>query len=222
MGYDTVTMIVAFALPIVRAPFGAGLAVMLAATVVTAQDIAPQARVSAGDTWTYQRTNRLNNQVTTWTLRVEEVTDDRILARSGSATERFTLDWNFIDSSTGESWAPHTGLFVFPMQPGQSRELRQQRTNAQRQGQTRQGKVIVHGWETVKVPAGEFRALRLVFEGRYENAASAAQSGHFKQTFWWAPDARRWVRQDFWFSHWGGSGTDTDSRTELTSFTPGP
>ena len=56
--------------------------------------------------------------------------------------------------------------------------------------------IEVIGWEDVTVPAGTFRALRLEARGttrRYDLNVT----GPLRNTYWYAPKAQRWVKQDF-------------------------
>ena len=51
----------------------------------------------------------------------------------------------------------------------------------------------VIGWETVQVPAGTFRALKLEGRGTYQRLDTFA-SGQTHWLIWYSPEARRWVR----------------------------
>ncbi len=57
-------------------------------------------------------------------------------------------------------------------------------------------KVRVIGWETVAVPAGTFRALRIESEGSFQRT-DIAVSGSAKETAWYAPEVKRYVKWTF-------------------------
>ena len=51
----------------------------------------------------------------------------------------------------------------------------------------------VTGWETVTVPAGTFRALKVIQKGvwrRLDNGSSHVQ----EIAFWYVPEVKRWVK----------------------------
>jgi hypothetical protein len=56
----------------------------------------------------------------------------------------------------------------------------------------------VTGWETVTVPAGTFRALRVEIEGNRGKDSDPfwwpKQAARFQHTVWYAPEAKRYVK----------------------------
>jgi hypothetical protein len=71
----------------------------------------------------------------------------------------------------------------------------------------------VKGWETVTVPAGTFRALRVEHAGWYSaREGSAMWTGRITETFWYAPAARRIVAQEY--RDTTGSGEAYDQRRD--------
>jgi hypothetical protein len=58
--------------------------------------------------------------------------------------------------------------------------------------------VRIHGWETVAVPAGKFRALRVEANGNRAVAIGGQVdfSGRFRLDAWYAPDVNRIVRSE--------------------------
>jgi hypothetical protein len=76
---------------------------------------------------------------------------------------------------------------------------------------------IVEGWESVTVPAGTFRALKIVHRGRYSAQESIhAWSGNIQETYWYAPDALRVVKMEYRDTNGDGRVFD-QRRDELTS-----
>jgi hypothetical protein len=73
----------------------------------------------------------------------------------------------------------------------------------------------VKGWETVTVPAGRFRAIRVEHEGRYATTDSGnSWGGRIQEVFWYSPVVRRIVAHEY--KDTTGSGAAWDQwRDEL-------
>ena len=100
--------------------------------------------------------------------------------------------------SPGKSWSFEYG---FQSQPG--RQIRVTQT------------ATVKGWETVSVPAGSFRALRVEHAGRYTaNDWGYVWSGTIREVYWYAPSARRVVMREYKDTK-GDGGTWDQWRDEL-------
>jgi hypothetical protein len=72
---------------------------------------------------------------------------------------------------------------------------------------------VVSGWETVTVPAGTFKALRIdhsAWYGATEN--SKMWKGRITETFWYAPSAQRIVAQEY--KDTTGRGVTWDQRRD--------
>jgi hypothetical protein len=74
----------------------------------------------------------------------------------------------------------------------------------------------VRGWETVEVPAGSFRALRLDIEGAWERVDVKA-SGRSRTTMWYVPEVKRWVKYEY-----HDERTGSHFGEELVRFAPAP
>jgi hypothetical protein len=70
--------------------------------------------------------------------------------------------------------------------------------------------------ETVRVPAGEFKVLRIEHKGYTRNVGSYG-AGSFTHTIWYSPELRNAVAQEV-RSNWN-SQPDANFREELTSYT---
>ena len=108
----------------------------------------------------------------------------------------WTSDWNSVQSVLGEGVInPDTGFFKFPLQIGDSYNTSFEIAFPQRGSVRirREYTVKVVGWEEVLVPAGRFRALRLEAEGTYQRL-DAPGRGRLRSAFWYAPEAKRWVK----------------------------
>jgi hypothetical protein len=161
----------------------------------------------SGQQWTYRRIDlwkgdeveRFTQLLTTplgaewgvlWTI---ESSSD--VARVGTTEERFfAATHGFGDSrmtgrhvplqfplGVGKSWS---FSYKFQSKPQTSVDVKQTAT--------------VTGWETVKVPAGTFKALKIEHAGTYTATEGANQwSGRITEVYWYAPAAQRVVAQEY-------------------------
>lgn len=172
---------------------------VLSAGQTDAPVVKPEIRV--GDSWTYRSTNMIAPGTHEHEIRVSFVSDKVILVVSTSKSDEkeidssWTPDWNALTAYSGVMFRPHSGLFRFPLRTGDkhevSYELRRPRVNTAESATT--GTVTVVGWETVEVPAGKFRAIKLELDTmiRPSDGARAYRRHVF---FWYAPEVRRWVK----------------------------
>ena len=71
----------------------------------------------------------------------------------------------------------------------------------------------VKGWETITVPAGRFKVMRVEHEGRYNaEKGSDRWSGRIQEIFWYSPVVRRIVAHEY--SDTTGSGQQWDKRRD--------
>lgn len=83
--------------------------------------------------------------------------------------------------------------------------------------------VRAHGWETVAVPAGTFKALRVVVSGERGKDPDPfwwpKQAARFEHTIWYAPEAGRYVRARH--RAWNMTQADfADDLVELVAYRP--
>jgi hypothetical protein len=95
---------------------------------------------------------------------------------------------------------PHYPNYAFPLQVGktwrQEVDLRSTRALGNQVLATLEGRVA--GWETVTVPAGNFRALKIVLRGWYQaSSLDGAWNGRIEDTLWYAPEVRNAVRYEY-------------------------
>jgi hypothetical protein len=191
----------------------------LAATAQTSETVsAPQFK--EGDTWTYARSDKMDRtRAAKFTTTVKSVSTDgyvtsvQPLEGSMSAREdRYTRDSNLIEFE-GFKFEPFVGVFEFPLSPGKQWDSKytwfSPTANAQLSG-TRRTKVV--GWETIKTPAGEFKALKLTAETQIIGRSGFGSST--QATYWYAPEARRAVRLEAK----GFGAAARDEVVELVSF----
>ncbi len=72
----------------------------------------------------------------------------------------------------------------------------------------------VDSWEDVSVPAGTFRALKIVHAGRYTMQGGGSS---VRETFWYAPSVKNFVKWDHQSRDFSGGPFDNVQR-ELTEF----
>jgi hypothetical protein len=183
----------------------------------------------AGQQWTYRRINLWNNEETerfSQTLNLQSsgqwnvfwtIHSSKDEARIGTTEEKMENSTHgFADArmsgryaplqfplSLGKSW---TSNYTFQSNPNTLVDVSQT--------------ARVSGWETVTVPAGTFKALKVVHTGWYNATENSSRwTGRISETFWYAPAARRIVAQEY--RDTTGSGSTWDQRRdELVAQTP--
>ena len=176
--------------------------------------------VRVGDVWVYRQTSLINRKGSEFSYRVTALGADRITTTADGHSDVYSADWNLIESSAGIKISPHEGYFSFPLEPGKSYPFKAVHTVA-RLRSTWEGTVTVQDWETVDVPAGRFRALRVNVAGSF-GSGPVARRAQLQHSYWWSAGVRRWVRHDLWMSKPDGKTTDFHTRTELIRYTPAP
>lgn len=211
--------------------------------------------VKAGDSWTYRNTEEMGT--TGWSQRRDEITVSRVTSssiyytakQSGStqaAKEVFAgSDWSRVRDVNGKETVVNKPL-SFPLSPGKNWEIQftEQHPNKGHKFERWNDKYTVVGLETIEVPAGKFKALKIEAEGHWfaelepgQTVVQGAQSGQSNTTmvtqvqkttadpitgrtykaFWYAPEVKRWVKsvEEFY-----GSGGARNARYtgELESF----
>ena len=171
-----------------------------------AQVDAPVAKpeVKAGDRWTYRRMDYAKNKpgetyelvvtfagpnviqgmITGWGARELDVT--------------YTAEWNDVVSHHGVVNMREKGELQFPLSVGASYRIAWELENPHfNRGSGRHERTVkVVGWEDISVHAGRFRALKVVSEGTHRAflTYSMMPPGRVKDTFWYVPQAKRWVK----------------------------
>jgi hypothetical protein len=163
-----------------------------------AQVAAPSLKV--GDTWTYRGIDNFNRQVTgTWTHEVTSTGPGgvRVTIRSGAVTieDVFSapgeLASGVLNERASGTMQPAYQLMPFPLAEGKAWWQKVIRTDASTKEKR---EMLVHGkvkgWETVKVPAGEFKALKVersMYLGDYDSFRGITKR---TETEWYAPELK--------------------------------
>jgi hypothetical protein len=171
-----------------------------------AQADAPVAKpeVKIGDRWTYRRMDYAKNTpgesyelvVTFAGPRAIQAVVTGPGARESDVT--YTPEWNDVVSHSGVVNVREKGELQFPLHVGATYRLVWELENPQfNAGSGRHERTVkVVGWEEISVPAGRFRALKIVSEGTHRAflTYSMTPPGSVKDTFWYVPAVKRWVK----------------------------
>ncbi len=159
----------------------------------------PEIRV--GDSWTYRSTNMIAPGTQENETRVSFANDKVILMVSTNRSDGKEMDssstpeWNYLTAQSGLMFRPHSGLFRFPLHVGDKHEVKYEllrpRVNTVESSTT--GSVSVVGWETVEVPAGKFRAIKVELDTMVR-PLDGSRPFPRQVTFWYVPEVRRWVK----------------------------
>jgi hypothetical protein len=197
-----------------------------AALAVCAAETDPVERpqVKPGDSWSYRRMDYFTNQPDGRLRETVSFANERViqvLARRGRNDKEidssYTAEWNQVATPNDRVLEPDQGLFKFPMRPGDTHEARYD-VKVPREGRyevRHQRRVKVIGWEEVTVPAGKFRALRIESEGPYQRLDTAI-SGTAKDTAWYVPEVKRYVK--WTFENWTFKGRNQWWGLELLEY----
>jgi len=201
----------------------AAAAALLFSGACGAQPEAPVARpeVKVGDRWTYQRMDYDARQAR-GKYEMEVVFAERGVIQVVSAQKNkggeidttYTSEWNAV-TVPGRVFNPHTGWFRFPLQVGATYEAAFEAIMPKKGVQSRnQRRVRVVGWEEVTVPAGKFRALKLISEGEFQRLDG--KSGTSRNVIWYVPEVKRWVKNTL--ENRGGRGPGEHTGEELLEY----
>jgi hypothetical protein len=184
----------------------------------------PLPAVAAGDTWTYQVRDAFTGlERGSQQYRVTEAGDDRIrvtVSRDGAGkdeSEVYDRAWNWLKHPAANlqsfDYSPAYPAFAFPLVPGKTWRVRLTATDPVNGGRfpvTVEGVVV--GWERIKVPAGEFDAIKVkrvvFFDYLQPNVRGRSEIVEHE---WFAPAVKQSVRREAsaWYLSYlygGGSG----------------
>jgi hypothetical protein len=161
-----------------------------------------------GDRWVYRRINIFNGEeLSRYEDKVTEVGDIQIKVDRTTLSAKDGKDIGQVGKVTADrsTWTTpnsrrYDGNYValaFPLEVGKTwkNEYKWRRSDS---GTTNfLSPVKVEGWEEVTVPAGKFRALKVVHSGHYSaRNNSYSWSGTTAETFWYAPEIRKFVKYE--------------------------
>ena len=181
----------------------AGAALLLAFPgFCAAQTDAPVPRpvVKAGDRWTYNIVDYWSNRVTATREWVVSLANDKIIQAvvtepgKPEVDESFTPEWNAVATAIG-TYYPDTGIWKFPLRVGAKYPAEFEMVfGPQRNWRAKHDRAVeVVGWEDIVVPAGKFRALKIVAGGSFQRLDTSI-AGSVTWTYWYAPEVKRSVK----------------------------
>jgi hypothetical protein len=213
--------------------------------------------VKQGDSWTYRTT--IERGPSGWSQTDDEVTvshaTDRTIflsikqSASTQAPKEFFLgsDWSRSRDVNGKETVVNRP-FAFPLSEGKSWDVvyTEENPNRNHKSEKFEAHFTVVGFETVEVPAGKFRALKIESEGHWEaelapgqtvvqgaqtrpgsttmvtevqKTAATQASGRLYKAYWYAPEVKRWVKSIE--EYYASSGVRNERYTqELEAFKP--
>jgi hypothetical protein len=186
---------------------------------------------AVGDSWTSQYTDVWKgakgniNRMEVTSVDDAGIHVDIKRAASGALLTKqlFSAEMNPVERGNMH-FAPSFARFQFPLEPGKewSSDIVGDNPKAGKHWRYRiKGKVL--NWEKVKVPAGEFDALKVVVDALYngEETNSNGGSGHLTETIWFVPELNNFVKLDYHDTDWQGRIFNRDS-WELMSYVHKP
>lgn len=120
--------------------------------------------------------------------------DGALVAENGKGTRRtvHTPEFNRIeehrDGKPYRAYKPSWPIYRYPMRLGDSYPVKFAH-NSDNGSVEREATVRVVGWETISVPAGTFKTLKVEMSGTY-HVWPANYRGHFTETLWMLPEAK--------------------------------
>jgi hypothetical protein len=166
--------------------------------------------VKVGDTWMYNTLNGWTGELDYVSVNtVKEIAKDGILMESTPLSGepvskvRRTRDFNLVSIDAPgftQRALPYYPNYAFPLEVGKTWQsevdLNSTKLPDKRVKARLEGKVI--GWESVTVPAGTFRALKIVVTGWYRaSSLDGSWGGRIEDALWYAPEVRNAVRYEY-------------------------
>ena len=214
--------------------------------------------IKAGDTWTYRSTTERGPSG--WNQTHDEINVTRVTSSAIYISTKVTgstqppkemfvgPDWSRVRDVNGKETVVNRPL-AFPLSDGKSWEVdyTEQNPNKNHKSERFDSHFVVVGYETVEVPAGKFRALKIESDGHWEaqlapgqsvvqsaqtgqgdatmatqvqNTAERQTSGRLYKAFWYVPEVKRWVKSVEEYYSSGGVRNERYSQ-ELESFKAG-
>ena len=188
------------------------LAALLLLVSVSGTAQVPLPDVKVGDRWAYQRMDydadrprgKYEMRVVFAERGVIQVVSTQ-KGKEGEVDTTYTSEWNAV-TVPGRVFNPHTGWLKFPLQVGATYDAAFEVLLLKKEVSSRnERRVTVVGWEEVTVPAGKFRALKVISEGRFQRIDSFG-SGTSRNVIWYVPEVKRWVKITLENRPLGGKG----------------
>lgn len=182
--------------------------------------------IKLGDAWTSRILDGWNNKETGQiTHTVAGLEGNKVLVRSHSLpsdqtqTLTFTPDWQPCRSMQNSAELVCAGPLQFPLTDGHRHSYMKLPSGS---GTTYySGDCEGRGMEKVRVPAGEYDAVKMECKGTWTRVFGGSFTGQFDETVWYAPAVRNRVKQVFNTRRSNGT-PDIKVIVELTEYKPAP
>lgn len=186
------------------------------------------------DRWEYKLTRKNDgNKVSEYSHEIKKIEDGKItIIRQNKNAEGvfagrgeliFSSDMNYMSASANEAvTTPDSRMLQWPLEVGKKYAAESEwiNTSTSQKG-LNEYKATVESYEDITVPAGTFKAYKVVLKGFWNRRDTQFNgSGRSTQTLWYAPDVKRWVK---WVSEDRSQNGQifNDDITELMKYTPG-
>ncbi len=156
--------------------------------------------IEVGDRWTYRGVNMLGPGSEEYDIQVVNI--DKGLMQVVCTRKRdgrefdgvYTEEWSASTSCSGFIQKPPPRFLRFPLVPGVSYPIKyiSHRARAHTHTSSVEGSVEVKGWETITVPAGRFRVMRI--EATMDVSQPDGTGQRRRSTIWYSPEARATVK----------------------------
>jgi hypothetical protein len=165
----------------------------------------PQLKI--GDRWT-------TRVVDLWKNEVVETFEQTVASVDGESVvlERKTLSASGHPGPPGQdrvnaaTWTVYTPTLTegrevtlsFPLYVGKTWAYEYKTIDSSGSSTLQSRSAKVEAWEVVSVPAGMYKALKVVVDGRWRAyVRDAMYTGKVTDTLWYVPEAKRWVKREF-------------------------
>lgn len=103
--------------------------------------------------------------------------------------------WTFVNPMMTEG---KYVTFAFPLEVGKTWEFEYSTKAANGDSLSQKRTAKVESWEDVVVPAGQFKALKVVHSGQYtRRTPTGSSSGIVSEVLWYAPNVKRFVKREY-------------------------
>ena len=184
---------------------------------------------TTGDRWRYQTVDKFKQEVVNnWSRNVDGINPDGSLKLNGGVVGWTARgDLSFAKGNNTDylrEFTPAKNIIPSSLTIGHSERFSHnlvwRNVGGSHGTEERSGSLKVVGKEQVKVPAGEFSALKIEITGfgnGFDKSAGAAYTVSFKEIFWYVPELRNFVASEYEQRNRSGQ-IQFFTRDELTSF----
>jgi hypothetical protein len=202
----------------------------------SSEESVAQPRLRFGDSWTFRDVDlQKNEELSSYEIRIVDVWNDRLRLGKKIITSTNSTDVGklFVYEADATTWTGDNSRIIegkpialaFPLYVGKTWDYQYRMPSMNdTKGELYKVTAKVEKWEDVQTPAGTFNALKVVHEGTWSRTFfGESVAGVTRETFWYAPDVKRWVKQE-WLLRDAIGRVVSNSVQEITKFgfTGGP